>query len=49
MQLLLKQRVEHDGGSAGIFEVTDAADLLRKRGCGRHQRRAQLHAKIFRA
>ena len=49
MQLFFEERIEHDGGGAGIFEAADSADFLRNRGCRGDQRRAKLHAKIFRA
>ena len=47
LQLLFEQRVEHDGGCAGVFEAADAVDFLRERRCGGDQRRAQLQAEII--
>ena len=40
VQLFFKQGIEHDGGSAGIFQAADSADFVRERGRRRDQRRS---------
>ncbi len=45
-QLLLEQRIEHDGRRAGVFHLFDAVNFLRERRGRGNQRRAKFQSEI---